>query len=106
MSSPLDIGCPLCLVCTFVELAILRVSRHFPLFFQQCFAPKGLRKCSKFPIFGQELLKINVMEEITDKVLEALSKVDGIIIEDPNFNLQEDSKEENLEDSKESDKPL
>ena len=30
MSSPLDIGCPLCLVCTFVELAILRVSRHFP----------------------------------------------------------------------------
>lgn len=46
------------------------------------------------------------MEEITDKVLEALLKVDGIIIEDPNFNLQEDSKEENLEDSKESDKPL
>lgn len=46
------------------------------------------------------------MEEITDKVLEAVSKVDGIIIEDPNFNLQEDSKEENLEDSKESDKPL
>ncbi|RHC04775.1 hypothetical protein, partial [Bacteroides uniformis] len=29
MSSPLDIGCPLCLGCTFVELAILRVSRHF-----------------------------------------------------------------------------
>ena len=41
------------------------------------------------------------MEEITNKVLEELSKVDGIIIEDPNFNLQEDSKEENLEDSKE-----
>lgn len=32
------------------------------------------------------------MEEITNKVLEELSKVDGIIIEDPNFNLQEDSK--------------
>ena len=46
------------------------------------------------------------MEEITNKVLEELSKVDGIIIEAPNFNLQEDSKEENLEDSKESDKPL
>ncbi len=46
------------------------------------------------------------MEEITNKVLEELSRVDGIIIEDPNFNLQEDSKEENLEDSKESDKPL
>ena len=46
------------------------------------------------------------MEEITNKVLEELSKVDGLIIEDPNFNLLDDSKEENLEDSKESDKPL
>ena len=46
------------------------------------------------------------MEEITNKVLEELSKVDGIIIEDTNFNHQEDSKEEYLEDSIESEKPL
>lgn len=45
------------------------------------------------------------MEEITDKMLEMMSKVDGIMVEEPDFN-QDDSQEENLDASNESDKPL
>lgn len=72
-------SCPLCPAYTFGRFGDFNeYLRHFPLIFQQCFAPKGLRKYNYFLIFEQ-ILKVYIMEKQCDHI--------GFIEEHENFYI-------------------
>ena len=54
MGNPLDIGCPLCLVYTFLRLAISTSIRHFPYYIPKLCPERHSKDSEKNRIFTQK----------------------------------------------------